>query len=68
MADDDSHFEPTDGASNEAEDDNDDEGGEIDSNVLAYSYDSDLDNNPLALPEEGRHGAHKATEESRRSA
>ena len=37
-ADDDSHFEPTDGADNEeADDDNDDEGGEINFYVSAYS-------------------------------
>jgi hypothetical protein len=75
-ADDDSCFEPTDGAEDEADDDDDDddqaddddnndEGAEIDSYASANSY---LDNDPLASPEEGRHGARKATEESRRSA
>ena len=75
-ADDDSCFEPTDGAEDEADDDDDDddqaddddnndEGAENDSYVSANSY---LDDDPLASPEEGRHGARKATEESRRSA
>ena len=70
-ADDDSCFEPTDGADDEADnddDDNNDEGGEIDSYVSANSHDSDLNDNPLASPEEGRRGAREATEESRRSA
>ncbi len=43
-------------------------GGEIDSYVSANSHDSDLDDDPLASPEEARRGARKATEESRRSA
>ena len=74
-ADDDSCFEPTDGAEDEADDDDDDdqaddddnndEGAEIDSYVSANSY---LDDDPLASPEEGRHGAREATEESRHSA
>jgi hypothetical protein len=37
-------------------------------NVLAYSYDSDIDNNLLASLEEGRRGARKAAKELRRSA
>jgi hypothetical protein len=34
----------------------------------AYSHDSGSDNNLLALPEEGMHGARKAAEELRHSA
>jgi hypothetical protein len=72
-ADDDSGFEPTDGAGDDDnddddDDDDDDEGGEIDSFALAYSHDSDIDNNPLASPEERRCGARGAAEELRRSA
>jgi hypothetical protein len=67
-ADGDSCFEPTDGADDKADDDNNDEWGEIDSYVAANSHDSDLDDDPLALPEEARRGAREATEESRRSA
>ena len=59
-ADDDSSFEPTDGADDDDDDDNNDEGGEIDSYVSANSHDSDLDDDPLALPEEGRRGAPKS--------
>jgi hypothetical protein len=36
--------------------------------ALAYSYDSEIDNNLLALMEEGRRGARKAANELRRSA
>jgi hypothetical protein len=61
-ADDDSCFEPTDGAD---DDDNNDEGEEIDSYVSADSY---LDDDPLASPEQGRRSAREATEESRHSA
>jgi hypothetical protein len=57
-AEDDSRFEPTDGAGDD--DDDDDEG------ASAYSHDSDIDNNPLA--EERRRGAHGIDEELRRSA
>ena len=71
-ADDDSCFEPTDGADDDdddddqaGDDDNNDEGEEIDSYVSADSY---LDDDPLALPENGRRSARKATEESRHSA
>ena len=73
LADDDSCFEPTDGADDKPDnnndvDNNDEGGGKIDSYVSAKSHDSDLDNDPLASPEEARHGAREATEESRRSA
>ena len=77
-ADDDSCFEPTDGADDNDDDDDDDdddqaddddnndEGEEIDSYVSADSY---LDDDPLASPEKGRRSAREATtEESRHSA
>ena len=65
-ADDDSHFEPTDGADND--DNDDDEEGKINLFASAYSHDSDIDNNPLALPEERRRGTGGTAEELTRSA
>ncbi len=41
---------------------------EMNAYASADSHDSDIDNNLLALPEEGRRGARKATEELRCSA
>jgi hypothetical protein len=58
-ADDDSRFEPTDGAGDN-DDDDDDLRGEISSFASAYSHDSDINNNPLALPEERRREACRA--------
>jgi len=74
-ADDDSGFEPTDDAGDDDDDDDDnddhhdddDEGGEMNSYASAYSHDSEVDNNPSALPDEGRRGARNAAEELRRS-
>ena len=48
-ADDDSCFEPTDGADDDNHDD--DEGSEMNSYTsAAYSHDTDIDNNPSASP------------------
>ncbi len=65
---DDSRFEPTDRAGNDNDDDDDDEGGGISSFASANSYDSDIDNKPLALREERKRGARRASEELRCSA
>jgi hypothetical protein len=56
-ADDDSHFEPTDGAGDNDKDD-DDEGGEINSFASANAHDSDINNNPnppLRTRHSGKH-------------